>query len=150
MADVRKNPDTEDGIAPEAPLGQTTALRVLVVDDNEDGRESLGLFLRLRGHDVRVAADGIEAVEAALEFRPDMILLDLGLPRLDGYEAARRIREQNPDPPLIVALTGWGQDEYRQKSKEVGIDHHLVKPLDFRRLEQILLQRAPAPSKSGA
>src|SRR5262249_1937510 len=112
----------------EPPLksngARATALskcRILVVDDNEDSADSLGRLLRLKGNDIRTAHDGIEALEAAKAFRPDLVLLDIGLPKLNGYEVARRIR-QHPwgRDMVLVALTGWGQDEDRRRSQEAG------------------------------
>ncbi len=106
--------------------------RVLVVDDNRDSADSLAMLLRLEGSEVRIAYDGIEAVDAAKNFEPAVILLDIGLPRLNGYEAARRIRENAAagGQPILIALTGWGQDEDKRRSKEAGFDHHMVKPVD--------------------
>jgi signal transduction histidine kinase/CheY-like chemotaxis protein len=113
--------------------------RILVADDNADSAESLALLLTLRGSEVRIAHDGWEAVEAAAAFRPDIVLLDIGMPRLNGYEAARRIREQGRgERVVLIALTGWGQDEDRQRSTDAGFDFHLVKPVDFAALEQLL------------
>eukprot|EP00456_Euglypha_rotunda_P059200 TRINITY_DN493_c0_g3_i1.p1 TRINITY_DN493_c0_g3~~TRINITY_DN493_c0_g3_i1.p1 ORF type:complete len:1178 (-),score=284.29 TRINITY_DN493_c0_g3_i1:6361-9894(-) len=113
--------------------------RMLVVDDNRDGAESMAMMLRLLGNDVKTAHDGLEAVAAADAFRPDVILMDIGLPRLDGLEATRRIREQPWGRQMtIVALTGWGQDNDRQQSKQAGCDGHLVKPVDLADLEQLL------------
>jgi len=108
----------------------TTACRVLVVDDHPEVRESLAMLLELQGHEVATARDGLEAVEVAEQLRPDLVLLDLGMPRLDGYGACRRLREQAWGKDLkIVALTGWGQDGDRRQTKEAGFDHHLVKPV---------------------
>jgi PAS domain S-box-containing protein len=105
--------------------------RVLVVDDNIDAAESLTLLLQSAGHETLMAHDGIEAVEAAAAFHPDMVLLDIGLPRLNGYEAARRIRAQPENDSLVLAaLTGWGQDEDKRQSLEAGFDLHLTKPVD--------------------
>ena len=112
------------------PARDTTACRVLVVDDHPDVRESLAMLLELQGHEVVTARDGLEAVEAAEQLRPDLVLLDLGMPKLDGYGACRRLREQAWGKDLkIVALTGWGQDGDRRQTKEAGFDHHLVKPV---------------------
>ncbi|MBX9792219.1 MAG: PAS domain S-box protein [Pirellulales bacterium] len=118
---------------------QPTGLRVLVVDDNQDSAASLAMLLKIRGNETAVAHDGSEAVEKAERFAPDMVLLDLGLPKLDGYEAARQIR-QHPwgRQMMLVALTGWGQDEDRRKSREAGFDHHLVKPVDHNSLMILL------------
>jgi PAS domain S-box-containing protein len=113
--------------------------RILVVDDNEDAAEWLATVLRLHGHETHVAHDGLEAVTAAEQIRPDAVLLDIGLPRLDGYGACRRIRAQSWGRDLLlVALTGWGQDEDRQKSRDAGFDAHLVKPVDDEALLKLL------------
>jgi signal transduction histidine kinase/ActR/RegA family two-component response regulator len=113
--------------------------RILVADDNQDSAESLALLLTLRGSEVRIAHDGWEAVEATAAFAPDIVLLDIGMPRLNGYEAARKIREQGRgERVVLIALTGWGQDEDRQRSTDAGFDFHLVKPVDFAELEQLL------------
>jgi signal transduction histidine kinase/CheY-like chemotaxis protein len=113
--------------------------RILVVDDNRDSAESLVVLLRMMGNEVRTAHDGLEAVETASEFYPDVILLDIGLPKLDGYEVARRVR-QNPaaGKTVLIALTGWGQEEDRRRSREAGFDHHLTKPIDFDTLQELL------------
>jgi CheY-like chemotaxis protein len=89
------------------------------------------LSLSYFGHDIRLAYDGLEAVDTAAAFQPHVVLLDIGLPLLNGYEAAARIRAQAATPPLLVALTGWGQDEDRRKSAAAGFDRHLVKPVDY-------------------
>jgi len=116
-----------------------TSLRILIVDDNRDSADSLSLMLELMGHDIRTAYDGQEGVDAAGEFRPDMILLDIGLPKLDGYDACRRIREQAwGKGVLVVALTGWGQREDIRRSVEAGFDHHMVKPVDLQALLKLL------------
>jgi PAS domain S-box-containing protein len=113
--------------------------RVLVVDDNEDGAESLAMLLQFGGHQTYKARDGVEAIAAAEQLRPDAVLLDIGLPRLNGYEACSRIREQPWGKDLlIIALTGWGQDEDRQRSKEAGFDEHMVKPVDYDTLMELL------------
>ncbi|MGH9369898.1 MAG: hybrid sensor histidine kinase/response regulator, partial [Vicinamibacterales bacterium] len=110
----------------------TTPLRILIVDDNRDSADMLAVLLKFNGHETYTAHDGVAAVEAATTLQPDVILLDIGLPGLNGYEAARRIREQQRDNgrPFLVALTGWGQDEDRHRSKEAGFDAHVVKPVD--------------------
>jgi PAS domain S-box-containing protein len=116
--------------------------RILVVDDNHDSAMSLGMMLKLMGNDIQTAHDGLAAAEAAEQFRPDVILLDIGLPKLNGYEACRRIRDQSwSEETVIVALTGWGQEEDRRQSKEAGFDHHLVKPVDVDALQLILAKR---------
>ena len=105
--------------------------RVLVVDDNQDSVDSLALMLRLLGHDVQVAYDGVQAVDMTAAFKPEFVLLDIGLPRLNGYQAAERIRElPGGGEWVLVAVTGWGQDEDRRRSQEAGFDRHLVKPVE--------------------
>lgn len=114
-------------------------LRVLVVDDNVDTVHSFSMLLKASGHEVCSASDGIEAVKAAYDFRPDVMLLDIGLPGLNGYEVAKRIRQQPIFKNLVlVALTGYGQDADRQISKQAGFDHHLVKPARIEQLQEIL------------
>ena len=97
------------------------------------------MLLRLKGNDIRTAYDGLEAVEAAETFRPALVLLDIGLPKLNGYDVARRIRQQPWGRDVIlIALTGWGQDEDRRLSQEAGFNFHIVKPVDFTALEKLL------------
>ncbi len=115
------------------------ALRLLVVDDNKDTAESLAMLLRLSGHQVTTANSGPDGLQATLSDTPDVVLLDLGLPGIDGYEVARRIREKTSHPRLI-AMTGYGQKEDRQRSKEAGFEYHLVKPVDPVKLQQLLFE----------
>jgi PAS domain S-box-containing protein len=118
--------------------------RVLVVDDNEDVLQSLALMLQVHGNEVQTARDGVEAVEAAERFRPDLVLLDIGMPKLDGYGACRRIREQPWGKDLkIVALTGWGQDADRRETAAAGFDGHLVKPVAPEALLRLLAEGHP-------
>jgi len=115
------------------------SLRVLVVDDNVDAAQSLAMLLKDSGHQVRMAHTGPTALEAALDYRPNVVLLDIGLPEMDGYEVAKRIREQPFLKNIVlVAMTGYGQDTDRQRSQEVGFNAHLVKPADFGKVQQIL------------
>ena len=117
----------------------TTGRRILVVDDNWDSAESLAMLLQIAGNETHTAHDGLEAVEAAERFRPDVVLLDIGLPQLNGYDVCRRIREQPWGKTMVlVALTGWGQEEDRNKSKDAGFDAHLVKPVDYGALMKLL------------
>jgi PAS domain S-box-containing protein len=117
---------------PKSTLQPAPARRILVVDDNRDSAESLATLLDLRGNEVQTAYDGVEAVEKAAVYRPDVILLDIGLPKMNGYNACRAIREQPWGKNIVmVALTGWGQDEDRRKSVAAGFDSHLVKPVDL-------------------
>jgi len=111
--------------------------RILVVDDSRDSAESLALLLELQGHEARVELDGSSALATARSFQPDVILLDIGLPGMDGYEVARRLREEG-SVSRLVALTGYGQDEDRRRSLEAGFNHHLVKPVDLAELARIL------------
>ena len=113
--------------------------RILVVDDNRDGADSLAMMLRLMGNEVRTTYDGIEAVEAAVQFLPEVVLMDVGMPRLNGLDATRRIRELAAGRNVtIIALTGWGQDGDRERSREAGCDGHLVKPVNLAELEKLL------------
>ena len=113
--------------------------RILIVDDSEDGAESLAMLLQFSGHETHKAYDGVEAIEAAERLRPDAVLLDIGLPKLNGYEVCRRIRQEPWGKSLmLVALTGWGQEEDRHRSREVGFDAHLVKPVDHDVLLRLL------------
>ncbi|MBV8232331.1 MAG: response regulator, partial [Planctomycetaceae bacterium] len=122
--------------------------RILVVDDNQDSARTMSGLLELLGHEVHTAFDGVEAVEAAKQFGPEVILMDVGMPRLNGYEAARRIREQPwGREVIIIALTGWGQAGDRVQSREAGCDDHLVKPVNLPDLERLLaeLEESMAP-----
>jgi two-component system CheB/CheR fusion protein len=134
-----------EGAVEEAPRGGAgaarplVARRVLVVDDNADAALTLEMLLRSLGHETHVAHDGMAALEAARHFRPDVVLLDIGMPGLDGYEVARRLRAmQGERRPRIVAVTGWGTEADRRRSQEAGFDLHLVKPLDADELAQVL------------
>jgi PAS domain S-box-containing protein len=141
---VVRLPVLAEAAEPELPAdaaveGPTTPHRVLIVDDNRDSALSLSMLLELKGCETQTAHDGVEAVEKAAAYKPDVVLLDIGLPRLNGYEACRAIREQpGGKGVLIVALTGWGQDQDRRKSKEAGFDGHLVKPVDHAALMKLL------------
>ena len=105
---------------------------------------SLAMLLQLTGHETHTAYDGLEAVEAAATFQPDVVLLDIGLPKLNGYEAARRIREQPWGKKMaLVALTGWGQEEDRRRSEEAGFDAHMVKPVEPEALMKLLAELDP-------
>jgi CheY-like chemotaxis protein len=123
----------------EAPAdGAMAAHRILVVDDNRDAAESLAVVLRHLGAHVHVAHDGATALAAVDDHAPSVVLLDIGMPGMDGYEVARRLRSVRAKPPLLVALTGWGQDDDRRRAYEAGFDHHLVKPADIARLQRLL------------
>jgi two-component system CheB/CheR fusion protein len=121
--------------------------RILVVEDNEDSADSLGMLLRLKGNDIRIAHDGLEAVALAEAFHPELVLLDIGLPKLNGYEVAERIRGRPwARDATLVALTGWGQEEDRRRSQEAGFHFHIVKPLELEVLETMLDESRPPES----
>ncbi len=119
--------------------GMRSNSRVLVVDDNQDMASGLAKLLSLIGHDVQIAYDGKTAVELGLKNCPDVILLDIGLRGMSGYEVARQLRQECAcRDSLIIAITGYGQEEDIQKSKEAGFDHHLVKPIDYHALLSVM------------
>jgi CheY-like chemotaxis protein len=119
--------------------GASSGHRVLVVDDNRDAAISLAMLLRMLGHDVQTAHDGASALTLAISYRPDMVFLDIGMPGMDGYEVARRLREQPAlEGVVLIALTGWGQQADRLRTAEAGFDHHLVKPLETKVLKELL------------
>jgi PAS domain S-box-containing protein len=123
--------------APRSP--RVTSWSILIVDDNADSADTLSLVLSARGHKTHVAYDGAAALEAAQRTKPDVVLLDIGMPGIDGYEVARRLREiHGLWATLIVAQTGWGQERDRDASRAVGFDHHLIKPIDPTELEELL------------
>ena len=126
------------------PPSKSGKLRILAVDDNKDAANVLALTLRVLGNDVKTAYDGLSAIEVASEFRPHLMLLDIGMPKLNGYETARRIREQPWGNELVlVALTGWGQEEDRRKAEEAGFDHHLIKPVEPATLQKLIADCTP-------
>jgi CheY-like chemotaxis protein len=136
---LSENQDIGPSTDQTIPLG-IPPKRVLVVDDNADAAQSLGSILTLLGAHVRVAQDGPEALEAFGAHDPSVVLLDIGMPGMDGYEVARTIRARFPERrPAIVALTGWGQEEDRRRAKEAGFDHHLIKPADLNMLQLLLI-----------
>jgi signal transduction histidine kinase len=141
--DAERRPDERDAPLPAVSYADVRPLRILVVDDNPASAKTMTMLLKKMGHELATAYDGEGAVETAAEFRPDLALLDIGLPKLDGYEVARRIRSR-PDGRSItlVALTGWGQEEDRRKSKEAGFDHHLTKPVGHETLVRVLADAA--------
>lgn len=130
-------------------LGRNPAagLRVLVVDDNVDGARTIAALLKLKGHEAHVAHDGAAALSAAAELQPHAVVLDIGLPGMDGYEVARRLRGQRETAHvLLIALTGYGSPEDALRIRSAGLDHHLVKPACADRLLALLdQQRLPAP-----
>jgi len=139
---------TEFSAAANAGSVSVPGRRILIVDDNRDALESLATLMQMAGHQVETAADGELAWQAAADCRPEVMLLDLGLPKLDGYEVARRIRAQEWGKSVVlVALTGWGQDEDRRRTREAGFDSHMVKPLNVDLLTEFL-NRLPDGSPS--
>lgn len=139
---VETGPSPGENPSPK-PAGSTPARRVLVVDDNVDSAQSLAMIMKILGHETRVVHDGLAAVAAAAEFAPEIILMDIGMPKLNGYEACSRIRAQHAGiRPFMIALTGWGQEDDRRRCREAGFDLHLVKPID----SQTLIRALEAPS----
>src|SRR5262249_16873854 len=128
----RNEPPRNGDGSPVSRRPQPSRRRILVVDDNVDTAESLKMLLALDGHDVQLTYDGPAALRAADEFRPEVVLLDIGLPRMDGYQVAQHLRERlATEQVLLIALTGYGQDEDRRRSQEAGFHVHLVKPVDL-------------------
>lgn len=126
-------------------------LRILVVDDNRDSAETLAELLAMDGHETHVARDGDAAIERTAQLRPDVVLLDIGLPGVNGYEAARRIRELPEGRAVVLlALTGWGQEEDRRRSTAAGFDDHLVKPVDLETLAHLLSRVTPQDERDDA
>jgi DNA-binding response OmpR family regulator len=121
--------------------------RILVVDDNADAADSLGMLLQVRGDEVRVAYDGLEALELAGDFNPEVVLLDIGMPKISGYDVARRLREARGDTVFIIAISGWGQESDRKRARESGFDHHFTKPVDFDALLALIDSESPRQAK---
>src|SRR5205807_1390091 len=127
-----------------SPIPRPSPRRVLVVDDNVDAAATLAELVVLWGHEVRVVHDGRLALEEVSRYQPEVVLLDIGLPQMDGYEVARRLREQPGGLALrLVAVTGYGQEQDRRKSQAAGFDDHLVKPVDAEALQQLLADASP-------
>jgi PAS domain S-box-containing protein len=145
-------PATESASSSGAPVRAGPSRRVLVVDDNIDAAESMALLLRLSGHEVRVVYDGPSALAEARAHRPEVVLLDIGLPRgMDGYEVARRLRREcGLADVLLVAVTGYGQEEDRRRALEAGFDEHLTKPVDLDRLRQLVAREEARSHNSRA
>jgi CheY-like chemotaxis protein len=124
---------------PETAVESSPERRILIVDDNRDSADSLAMLLEITGNKTYMAHDGVEALEAIEKHRPEVVLLDIGLPRLDGHEVCRRVREESWGKNIvIIALTGWGQEDDRRKSEEAGFNGHLVKPVDYDKLLELL------------
>jgi signal transduction histidine kinase len=132
-------PAQAQDLQPTEPVMSTAARRILLADDNRDALETLARLLQLDGHEIHKAVDGVQALEAADRVRPDLVLLDIGMPGMDGYEVARRIRSRPwGRAATLVALSGWGQESDRKRSREAGFDSHCIKPLDPQRLSMLL------------
>jgi CheY-like chemotaxis protein len=136
-------PESQERAAPRgAPHDLPGALKILVVDDNPDALLLMALRLRKLGHDVRKAGDGQTALQLAAEYRPDVVLMDLSMPGIDGYAAARRLRDIEGGRVLLIALTGYDDAESRRRAQDAGFDHHMVKPVETAELSDLLSQRA--------
>ncbi len=136
---------------PRAAEAVSVPRRILVVDDNIDGAESLALMLRVLGHNVVLAHDGAEALRVAEAYRPDVVILDIGLPGMNGYDVARHLRERPATAQaLLVAVTGYGQDEDRRRSEQAGFDEHLTKPVSAESLLGTIARHRPRPRRSDA
>lgn len=120
---------------------RTPGSRILVVDDSVDSAETLGELLKIWGHDVRLAHDGPGALAAARDYRPEVVLLDIGLPGMDGFAVAAQLREEGIGGRMLVALTGYGEQQDRDRAQQVGFDHHLVKPIDPDTLQKLLARK---------
>jgi CheY-like chemotaxis protein len=114
--------------------------RILIVDDNKDLATSLARLLGLLGHEVEVVFDGLKGIEAARTYRPRVLLLDIGLPNVDGYQVARTLRQEGFNDILIIALSGYGQEEDRRRSREAGMNHHVTKPVDLKTIAELIAQ----------
>jgi CheY-like chemotaxis protein len=132
--------------ASDAPGVCTFSRRVLVVEDNPECRVALQFYLSRMGHVVEVTADGLQGIQKALAWRPDVVIVDVGLPVLDGYEVARRVRAALADRPLLVALTGYGQPEDRDRAGEAGFDVYLAKPASPEDIAHLVGRPAPSPA----
>jgi CheY-like chemotaxis protein len=145
ISESQMPPDSADSSVNAIPATPSSPLKILVVDDGVSAADMLALFFELEGFNVRKAYDGLQGVQAAREMKPDVIFLDLGMPRMDGYAAAREIRS-GPDgrTAVLVALTGWGEDDDRQKTLDAGFNHHLVKPVEPSMLRALLAELFPS------
>jgi CheY-like chemotaxis protein len=138
-----RDPSLETGSAAASASVPTAGLRILVVDDNQDSACSMTLLLELQGHEVQVAHAGQIALTMAQDRRPDVVLLDIGMPGMNGYEVAKQLRAQNAfDETLLIAVTGYGRASDVKQTESAGFDHHLVKPIDYEKLESLLAARS--------
>jgi CheY-like chemotaxis protein len=129
------------------PDGPRSSARILIVEDDRDTAESMARLLRIFGHEVEIAREGCEAITLATRQKPEFVLLDIGLPGMDGYQIARKLKEEvTCKDSIIIAVTGYGQSEDRDRSRQAGIEHHLVKPIDHGVLLALLVDsRVPSP-----
>jgi CheY-like chemotaxis protein/two-component sensor histidine kinase len=148
IPNARVAPSSQDDAAATASP-PVLCRRILIADDNVDAGESLAMLLRTEGHEVKVVHDGQAALDVAAAFNADVVLLDLGMPRLSGYEVAERLRAKD-SAVLLIAITGWGQSGDRAKSAEAGFDHHLTKPVEYRELARMLMPDTKRPRLSSA
>ncbi|CAN5720038.1 hypothetical protein BH09MYX1_BH09MYX1_00470 [soil metagenome] len=151
-ADPEQDGDPDQQMRPSRQAPAASGYRLLVVDDNQDAAETLGMLLELQGHEVRIAFSGAAALETTKAYTPDLVFLDIGMPGMDGYELARRLREQpGLQNVMLAALTGWGQKEDRRRTSEAGFNHHLVKPPMPKSIEAVLadLKRSRNPQPKG-
>ena len=124
-----------------SPSARPPGSRILVVDDSVDSAETLGELLKIWGHEVRLAHDGPGAVAAARDYRPEVVLLDIGLPGMDGFAVATQLRKEGIGGRMLVALTGYGEQQDKDRAHEAGFDHHLVKPIDPDTLQKLLVRK---------
>jgi CheY-like chemotaxis protein len=123
------------------PSTRPPGSRILVVDDSVDSAETLGELLKIWGHEVHLAHDGPGAVAAARDYRPEVVLLDIGLPGMDGFAVAKELRKEGTAGRLLVALTGYGEQQDKDRAQKAGFDHHLVKPIDPDTLQKLLARK---------
>jgi CheY-like chemotaxis protein len=132
-------PDVPAAAFEQTPTSSVASVRILVVDDNRDSADTLGALLQMSGHSVEVAYDGVSSLAAADEFQPEVVLLDIGMPDMDGYAVASRLRRRpGGDDTLLIAITGWGQPADKQRALAAGFDHHLTKPVEHSTLLSLL------------
>ena len=141
-------PNSENGPVQHGsePTEPSIRRRILVVDDNEDAASTLAMLLQLTGNEVHTACDGLEAVKAVADLQPDVVLMDIGMPKLNGYDAARRIRgHASGKDTFLIALSGWGQEEDKVRSANAGFNAHITKPVDVSALNKLLADHAVRP-----
>lgn len=136
---------------PSGASGESVRRRILIADDNEDSATAMAMIFKLMGNEVRMATDGLEAIQIAEAFRPELILMDIGMPEMNGYDACRQIRKQPwGDSIVIAALTGWSREEDQRHAQDAGFNHHLIKPIDPDCLEKLLEDLSAPPGEEGS